>query len=777
MCMDRYIALFIAMLSSFMVQAQEESNQFVSGRVQNNDSIPLADVAIIMQHTDSTYIDATTTDAQGLFRIKHPGGVYRLQFQHLGYKPYNLMSANNELGTIVLEDTINSLAAVVITAERPLLKMENGKLTYDMSVFAQKRIADSAFDLVKELPAISSNNGENLSLNGAIGGTSIIINGKPSTMSNERLNEYLKALPPERVEKVEIVYNAPPYWHIKGAAINLILKKNDQYTLQGQVQTQWKHQHENSYESSGSIFLSNKKVSLDMLYQYKDGNSPFRSIVNSTHTVDEKAYDIQMENNRNVQNKIHDFYSSMNYKLTDKSSIQLTYNTRITPSTQDFISTSSNLFSNSLSENKGKDNTHNIRLDYYSPFKLRIGAKYVTYNSQSLQNLKYLADYDASNAQIAFSYNRHQRVNQFFTYADMSHQFKRNWTLYYGTSYSLNRNINKQAYINNQNEGSEDYEHTNHTDENIVRIYSSVTKSLLNNKLYLYFFLTGEYYQINDYKKTNLLPNATISYVPAAKHLLQFNYSSNKRYPSYWERQEYTSYNNEYSVYYGNPDLRPYTSHNAQLIYVFNNKYMLHLSYYKIKDFFVSQTYQSDESLLLMQRTTNIDYTTSFNAGLTIPMRVKNILESNLNLTTFNTRYKSSNWFNINYDRNKWTGVFQLDNTIWISHKPTISINASILYRTPYTIQGIWDLESTNRWYLNGGIKCAFAKNKAILSFQCYDLLQSATPLIKVQYENQNQYMNSNYYQRSFTLRFTYKFNDYKEKKRQTTDTSRFGIN
>ena len=43
-------------------------------------------------------------------------------------------------------------------------------------------------------------------------------------MSYEQLINLLKNTPASRVEKAEVMYSAPPQYHVRGAAINLILK-------------------------------------------------------------------------------------------------------------------------------------------------------------------------------------------------------------------------------------------------------------------------------------------------------------------------------------------------------------------------------------------------------------------------------------------------------------------------------------------------------------------------------------------------------------------------
>ena len=157
--------------------------------------------------------------------------------------------------------------------------------------------------------------------------------------------------------------------------------------------------------------------------------------------------------------------------------------------------------------------------------------------------------------------------------------------------------------------------------KNIQEIFMPVLKkSFYEGKLSIDCSLIGELYKINSYRKNALLPNITVTFIPANDHIFQLAYNSIRSYPSYWQRQNYTSYNDEYSVSMGNPLLKPARTGNANLTYVLKNKYTFQVSYYKVEDFFIDQSYQSPEKLQLLHKTFNIDYTSLLNLTAVIPI-------------------------------------------------------------------------------------------------------------------------------------------------------------
>ena len=54
-------------------------------------------------------------------------------------------------------------------------------------------------------------------------------------MTAEQLAALLKSTPVEQVEKVEVLYAAPPQYHIRGAAINVVLRRRFGRSFSGQV--------------------------------------------------------------------------------------------------------------------------------------------------------------------------------------------------------------------------------------------------------------------------------------------------------------------------------------------------------------------------------------------------------------------------------------------------------------------------------------------------------------------------------------------------------------
>lgn len=201
----------------------------VNGQVVNQEKLPIEAATVVMQTPDSTFIDAVITDSLGHFSFRDERTPFRLIFQHILYQNQSHDYTTGEVGVIVMREQDYALDEVVVTGERPLVKVENGALTYDVNAMAKQSAVSNAYESITRLPGVMEQEGS-LSLMGA-GAVTVILNGKPSSITNEQLMSLLKNTPVSNVEKAEIMYSAPAKYRVRGAVINIELKKQNRKRL------------------------------------------------------------------------------------------------------------------------------------------------------------------------------------------------------------------------------------------------------------------------------------------------------------------------------------------------------------------------------------------------------------------------------------------------------------------------------------------------------------------------------------------------------------------
>lgn len=133
--------------------------QTVTGRIVDERQQPVAGVAVVMQTPDSVYVDAVASDLEGRFAIASDVRPYRLLFQHLSYDPLTVERSGDDAGTVTLTEATNLVDEVVVRGERPLVKVEQGRLSYDLQVAAQGKIAANAYEALTKLPGVSERDG------------------------------------------------------------------------------------------------------------------------------------------------------------------------------------------------------------------------------------------------------------------------------------------------------------------------------------------------------------------------------------------------------------------------------------------------------------------------------------------------------------------------------------------------------------------------------------------------------------------------------------------
>ncbi|GHV31109.1 hypothetical protein FACS1894177_04960 [Bacteroidia bacterium] len=129
----------------------------------------------------------------GTFQFQSNLSEFRLIVQHLLYLPYENSFSKQDAGTIFLSEKENILNEVLIKGERPMVQVINGLMTYDMERLVENKIVNNAYESLLQLPGVMEQS-DQLMLIGA-NSLTVIINGKPTTMTTEQLMQFLKNMP------------------------------------------------------------------------------------------------------------------------------------------------------------------------------------------------------------------------------------------------------------------------------------------------------------------------------------------------------------------------------------------------------------------------------------------------------------------------------------------------------------------------------------------------------------------------------------------------------
>ena len=743
--------------------------QKITGVITDRDNNPIEFATIVLQTTDSVFLNSAYTDSVGRFSIKTDTLPVIITIQHLMYETYQKKCNTKAIGSIQMNEKSQMLSEVSIIGEYPLVRVIDGKMTYNMSQLLTDKMATSIYDAILKLPGIHIQKGT-FQLIGA-NNVTILINGKKTNMDENQLNNLLKNMPKERIREAEVMYSAPPQYHVRGAVINLVLDNAiyDTQQLQGQINTLYNQGYYKNFQGGVTILYNTPKTLTDFLYSFGYNQVRTGQEIISQHIFNDQVSDINQSDRGYSVKPIHTIRLGNDWLINDKDKITLAYTAEIQPWMRSFNSSNG-----TYSDSENKKNTdkpvqmHNIALNYTSGFGFSTGIDFTSYKNHTTQHYRERME----GKEDFFDARSKQDIRRLSFYADQSHSLGKGWTLNYGTKFSFASDKSSQIYHSSVSHNWSDYDSDSQLNEYTYDLYAGFSKRFANN-LSLNASLTGEYYKHKKIDYRSLFPMMEITYTANPVSVFKLSVSSDKVYPSYWEMQNTTSYLNAYTEIQGNTDLRPAKNYSFQLNYIWKSKYIFTLFANYTDDFFCQIPYQSSDRLMLIYKTLNFNYSAKLGFNMMIPFRISRIFESRFILNGYYDKMKSDHYYDLSFTKNNLAIYTNLDNTFTISSKPNIKAELSGSYISR-NIQGPMTINAMYR--IDTGIKWTFNRNKAELSLKVNDIFNSWAPKeLNLQYQTQNLRMKEVVDSRRISLSFTYRFGDFKPKAHKEVDQSRFG--
>jgi hypothetical protein len=752
--MKKNILLLLLSVST-MVSAQQ-----ITGRLVDKSHTAIDYATVILQTPDSINIAMTQSDSLGEFTFSNRPLPFRMIVQHISYNTKILDCHSYKLGDIVMDEKSSALGGVVVTGHKAYVKVENGALKYDLSTIAQKKVVNSLYDLLIQLPGVDFKNG-NITLAGA-SKVNILINGRPSSMSEEQLLEVLRDTPARDAAGAEIFYNTPPSYHVRGASINITLNRYHQYIVQGEVNSGYTNSYYGNYSFGSNISISTPKLLFETIYSTAFDKNMDRMTLDSEHEYHDKLYLINQGQKISNKGCEHMLHSSVVYNYSDKTHLDLSFNSSWEPDNK-MVSKSDGTYQSSIINQNEKNHLYNLALSFRSSFGLSLNIDYTNYYTSNNQN--YTGKIESSPQ--SFSLVGSQRVDKIQLSADQEHHIGKKMTFGYGMSYENATDKDYQFYSTESS-----LIETQNTDakvkEQMTDFYCSLGK---NSDSGVSFSLSasGEYYSLGNYHRWAFYPQASLTYKLKPGNVFILSMSSDKKYPSYWQMQSSVTYLDGYTEIRGTTGLRPCKTLNLSTTYILNNSHTFTFFYEDNSDYFTQMAYQASDRLALVYQTRNWNYSRQLGIVANTTFTLGKWLDTDLSAVCLRMSQKCDNPDGISFDRNKNVLQLSLSNTAHISKYLTCRM--SNVYTTPL-IQGQYDL--SHIYETNLSLMYRF-KEKMRISIGVNDLFNSGTPKVNVRYNEQHFNMKTSYYSRSLFVKFVYTFGGYKSNKHKEIDKSRFG--
>ena len=673
---------------------------------------------------------------------------------------------NGQKDSLTMESMMHNLPEVMVKGSRPIVKAERGMLSYNMPLLLKQLPADNAYEALTRIPGVSDATGS-ISFSG--NEVTLIINGQATTLTQEQLAERLKAMPAAQLAKAEVMLSAPARYHVRGMAINIVTKDYDGTNqLSGQIIGGMR---QNKYANEfGNLYLSLQrgKFGLDAQYKYVNGNSYGESSRIANHPLGNNRIHYNDETGQKSFGITHDYRLGMNYAFSTNHRLDVAYTGQ-----WDKTSSNSHTTGSSISgmHRDSHEYLHNVDVNYALPFGLTLSGSYTYYRTPQQQALDGTMTAENKNeTERNLTSGSEQTINKWMFTADQTHSLAHGWGLSYGVKGQFTSNKSYQTTIDKDGSVLPDGTSSVDLNERIWNIYAGFSKQI-NKAISLEASVAAEQYHSPVWDKWHVYPTLNALWNVNDNHLLNLSFSSNSEFPSYWSTMSNVFYSSTYTEIHGNPDLKPCSYYNLNLMWQIKRRYTL-MAFANLKpDYFVQLPYQTTDRMAVIMKETNFDYSNSFGLQASAIFSAGKWLNGNVFAVGTYKHDKSRNFFDLPFNRKKLSVILGGTASVKLCSTQDLRLILNPFYQTK-AIQGVYDISPIFR--MNAKLQWSSHDGKWGVRLNGSNIFNNRFDTRSVQ-GNQDYRMKINYNWASVTFAVIYKFGGYKEKTVKEVDTSRMG--
>lgn len=598
----------------------------------------------------------------------------------------------------------------------------------------------------------------------------LIINGQATTLTQEQLTERLKAMPAAQLAKAEVMLSAPARYHVRGMAINIVTKDYaGTNQLSGQIIGGYE---QNKYAKGfGDLYFSLQrgKFGLDAQYKYVNGNSYGESSLIANHPLGNNRVYYNDETGQKSFGITHNYRLGMNYAFSKNHRLDVAYTGQWDKTSSNNHTTGSSISGMHLDSH---EYLHNVDVNYSLPFGLTLNGSYTYYRTPQQQALDGTMHMDESMPETERNLisGSEQTINKWMFTADQTHSLAHGWGLSYGVKGQFTSNKSYQTTIDK--DGTIQPNGTSSVDNNerIWNIYAGFSKQI-NKAFSLEASVAAEQYHSPIWDKWRVYPTLNALWNVNDNHLLNLSFSSNSEFPSYWSTMSNVFYSSTYSEIHGNPDLKPYSYYNVNLMWQIKRRYTL-MAFASLKpDYFVQLPYQTTDRMAVIMKETNFDYSNSYGLQASVIFNAGKWLNGNVFAVGTYKHDKSSNFFDLPFNRKKFSVILGGTASVKLCNTQDLRLILNPFFQSK-AIQGVYDISPI--FSMNAKLQWSSHDGKWGLRLNGSNIFNNLYDTRSVQ-GNQDYRMKINYNWASVTFAVIYKFGGYKEKNVKAVDTSRMG--
>ena len=598
----------IFIIIAFQINAIGQNTSYsISGQVlEISSNAPIEYATVIIQNAASgDVLKGETTDADGRFQIATSETNVAVEISFIGYENLTIEKVefiNNkaDLGVIYLKDNSKMLDEVVVRGEKSQTEFKLDKRVFNVGTDLSSTGA-SALEVLNNVPSVNVNIEGEVALRGSTG-VQILINGKPSILTNEQGNA-LGTITADMIEKVEVITNPSAKYEAEGTSgiINIILKKEEKKGLNGSVTLNTGTPHNHSL----GLSLNRRTEKLNLFTQAGVG---YRELPNDNRNENRnKDTGVEIRSiGEEFRNEVFynfilgaDYYINKNNVITLSGSAALEIEKQPSETNFEHLNDQGAIESTwtRTEETEATNPKYQYELQYKRDFEddkdhqllfSAIGNFFGKDQSSEFFNAISTGDIGLNNQLTATNFQE----GKYTFNLDYTKPFGKQWTLESGAQYLANDVSNDYEVvdlIDGEEVLNEGLTNVFEYDQKVLGVYTTgayegniwglkVGLRVENTDLQTLLVNTNE---DNSTKFTNYFPSAHTSYKLSDAISFQAGYSRRIRRPRLWDLNPFFNIRNNFSIRTGNPALLPeFTdSYEVGSIFIFD-KTSFNLSVY-----------------------------------------------------------------------------------------------------------------------------------------------------------------------------------------------------
>ena len=601
-----FFAAIVMMMTSQVMMAQTTVKGVLMDETLG-EAEPFATVRVFKAGKTQKPVAMFLTNENGEFKQEVKGkGRFDIVFSSIGkedLKQTVTLGQENplDMGTLYIKENATMLKGVEIVAQKPLVKMDVDKMSYNVAEDEDSK-SNTVLDMLRKVPMVTVDGQDNISVNGS-SSFKVYVDGMPNAMFSSNPSMVFKSMPATAVKSIEVVTNPGAKYDAEGAAgiLNIVMNKQNPQAAQslngynGTVRAS-----AGTKQLGGSVFINGQQgkfsYSANVMTSYnKPGNT-----TTETEQIQTNGNSQLLTSDNDLKTPFTMGSLTMGYQIDSMSVLNLTaqVNSMSMKTTGTSMTTMSgpaygNGFSyGSSTDMKNSRTSFNGNLDYQRFFNRD--------HTQSLA-LTYQLEYSPAKTEMTNLFNTQSTIMDLTNrYSESknkttSHTFQVDYTMPIATGQTLSlggklqlhdATADSKYYLKDVYDpsSSSDYEYKN----SILAGYGEYAGNF--NKVgvkagvrYEHTWQDVEYHLGNgeDFKKNygSLVPTASLQYTLSQGSNLGLTYNMRISRPGISYLNPYVDKTNPIALSYGNPELDVEKNHNVSLVYnLFTPKLMVNLN-------------------------------------------------------------------------------------------------------------------------------------------------------------------------------------------------------